>query len=206
MIWPESSSSTWTTLISSLGPLSFFIILTHFCGYIPSWWNQHLILLHKLLECVQLLPDEHLICCLSMHSCFHSQSVWYPVIHTHTQSVFAKGTLPFHWRAKLMHFKMASSWVKLKCWASFSGCSQYVSCSNLSSLSKATAFAKQLASTHTFSSQLSTHPSLWVESSYCTESTVSNIICGRKFQLSVVSLTVLWIMPNHLVQVVVVFW
>ena len=100
-----------------------------------------------------------------------------------TQSVFSCSTLRCQWRAKLMHFNTASSSARLICWASFSGRSQQVSSSTVSCLSNATPIAKELASTHTFSSRPSEHQSPWAGSSRCTESTVSDIIRCSKLSL-----------------------
>ena len=80
---------------------------------------------------------------------------------------------------------------------SFSGRSQQASSNTVSYLSNATLIAKELASTHTFSSRPSTHQSPWAGSSCCTESTVSDIIrCSKlslvsSFQPFVIELTLL---------------
>ena len=91
---------------------------------------------------------------------------------THTESVFLCSTLHYHWRAKLMPFNTASSLARLIFGASFSGHSQQASSSTVSCLSNATPIAKELASTHMFSSHPSTYQSPWTGLSHHTESTL----------------------------------
>ena len=74
-----------------------------------------------------------------------------------------------------MPFNTASSLAKLMCWASDSGRSQQASSNTVSHHSKATQVARDLASTHMFSSLLSTYQSPQA-GSCCTDSIVSNII------------------------------
>ena len=186
MIWLASSLSAWAAPISGSGPFSFFVASNHRCGTRVSRLamlcrqNQRHIhgqraVLHKLLECVQLPPNEHLACCHSAFARFPvtvSDIQWY----THSESVFMGSTLPCHRRVQLIPFNAASSSAKLMCWASASDRSQQTSSNTVSRHSKATPIARELASTHTFSSWLSTHQSPQAGSSCYTDSMVSDII------------------------------
>ena len=75
-----------------------------------------------------------------------------------------------------MLFNTASCSAKLMCWVSASGLSQQASSNTVSCHFKTTLIARELASTHTFSSLLSTHQSPQAGPSCCTDSMVSNII------------------------------
>ena len=104
------------------------------------------------------------------------------MVHAH-QVIFHVQYLALHWSTKLMPFNTASSLARLICWVSFSGHSQQASSSTVLCLFNATPIAKELASTHTFSSRPSTYQSPWAGSSCCTESTVSDIIRCSKLSL-----------------------
>ena len=82
-----------------------------------------------------------------------------------------------------MPFNTVSSSTRLICWASFSGHSQQAFSSTVSCLSNTTLIAKELASTHMFSSCPSTKQSPWAGPSHRTESTVSDIIRCSKLSL-----------------------
>ena len=82
-----------------------------------------------------------------------------------------------------MPFNTASRSARLIYWVSFSGRSQQASSNTVLCLSNATPIAKELASTHMFSSNPSTHQSPWAGSPHHTESTVSDIIRCSKLSL-----------------------
>ena len=94
---------------------------------------------------------------------------WY----THSESVCMRNFLTFHWSARLMPFITASSSARLMWAASFVGCNQQVSSIAAPSFSNSTPIARELASTHTFSSSPCTHQSPFAGSSCFTLAMVS---------------------------------
>ena len=89
-------------------------------------------------------------------------------------------TLACHWSARLRPFSVASSSTKLICWASFFRRSQYASSKTVPNRSNTTPVAKELASTHAFSSCPDTCHSPWARSLLRTLVYVSAIICLRE--------------------------
>ena len=179
-----SVDSNDLTCISGSGLFSFFIASNHHCGthvnqsvmfHVNGTYITSMVSVYFFTSSLSVL--SHILMSISLTALVRTLafpvSVSYIQWYTHTESVFTSSTLPCHWRAKLMPFNMPS---KLMCWVSASGHNQQASSNTISRYSKATPIARELASTHTFSSMLSTHQSPQAGSSCCTDSMVSNVI------------------------------
>ena len=94
---------------------------------------------------------------------------WY----THSESVCMRNFLTFHWSARLTPFITASSSARLMWAASFVGRNQQASSTAAPSFSNSAPIARELASTHTFSSSPCTHQSPFAGSSCFTLAMVS---------------------------------